>query len=245
MNPRLFLHLYTVACMVDIYSRAAGQGSWEMLVKPLLMPLLMAWFFFSAPVRTALERWTLAALAFSWGGDVFLLFTDRSEAWFIAGLSSFLFGHLCYIQAFRQGPFLPAQTPFGGQAPERGLRPIAWAALPVLAFAGFLFWTIWPGLGEMALPVGIYSLVIASMAIAALNRYRKVSSTSFGMVLAGALIFVISDSTIAWNKFYQPFDAAGAVIMVTYLTAQLLIVAGVLAQRNRMDDEQLVGALTP
>jgi len=245
MNPRIFLHLYTVACMVDIYSRAAGQGSWEMLVKPLLMPLLIAWFFFSAPVRTALERWTLAALAFSWGGDVLLLFADRSEGWFIAGLGSFLLGHLCYIQAFRQGPFLFAPTTFGEQAPERGLRPIAWTALPVLAFAGFLIWTIWPYLGEMAVPVSIYALVIASMAVAALNRYRKVPSASFGMVLAGALIFVVSDSTIAWNKFYQPFDAAGPAIMVTYLTAQLLITAGVLAQRSRMDDEQLVGALTP
>jgi len=245
MNARLFLHLYTVACMVDIYSRASGQDSWEMWVKPLLMPLLMAWFFFSAPVRSALERWTLAALAFSWGGDVFLLFADRSDSWFIAGLSSFLLGHLCYIQAFRQGPLLPAVTPFGEQAPERGLKSIAWTALPVLAFAGFLIKTIWPGLGEMALPVSIYALVIASMAIAALNRYRKVPAGSFGMVLAGALIFVLSDSTIAWNKFYQPFDAAGIVIMVTYLTAQLLIVAGVLAQRSRMDDEPFVGAVTP
>ncbi len=242
MGSRIFLHLYTIACMVEIFARASGRDSLEMMVKPLLMPLLICWFLSASPVKSALEKWTIAALIFSWGGDVFLLFGDRAEYWFIAGLGSFLFGHLCYIQAFRQGPFLPAQTTYGEQPPVRGLRTIAWAALPVIGFAGLLVWTILPDLGDMAVPVLVYSAVLASMALAALNRYRKVPGGSFTMVTAGALIFVLSDSAIAWNRFHQPFESAGTVIMVTYLTAQLLIASGIIAQRSRMENPTLVGA---
>ncbi len=241
MNSRLFLHLFTIASMVEIFVKASGRDEMEMVVKPMLMPLLIAWFWSSASVKSALERWTVAALVFSWFGDIFLLFGDRAEHWFIAGLGSFLFGHLCYIQAFRQGPFLAAKTNFGEEAPVRGLRNILWTAIPVMVFAAMLLYTIWPGLGEMRLPVAVYATVIATMALFALNRWQKVPLNSFNLVSAGALLFLFSDATIAWNRFQQTFESAGTIIMLTYLLAQLLIAAGVLAQRSRMDDEVPVG----
>jgi uncharacterized membrane protein YhhN len=45
-------------------------------------------------------------------------------------------------------------------------------------------------------------------------------------MMIGALLFVISDSVLAVNKFYQAFEAAGIVIMLTYGLAQFLIVEG-------------------
>jgi uncharacterized membrane protein YhhN len=45
-------------------------------------------------------------------------------------------------------------------------------------------------------------------------------------MMMGALLFVASDSVLAVNKFYQPFEAAGIIIMLTYGLAQLLIVKG-------------------
>jgi uncharacterized membrane protein YhhN len=240
MGSRLFLHLYTVASMLEVYCQATGRSDLELFIKPLLMPLLLAWFWKSAVLHSKLERWTAAALVFSWGGDVFLMFGDLADTWFVAGLSSFLLGHLCYILAFRQGPFLPNPTTFGEQAPPRGLRLIPWVILPVLGLAGLLLWTIWHGLGEMVLPVAVYASVIAAMSLSALHRYQKVPQPSFGLVVAGALVFMLSDSIIAWNRFHQPFEASGPLIMVTYLSAQLLIAAGVLAQRSRMEDQQLM-----
>jgi uncharacterized membrane protein YhhN len=237
MGPRLFLHLYTIASMVEIFARTSGRDDLEMIVKPLLMPLLIIWFVRSAAIISPLERWTIIALIFSWGGDVFLLFADKAEYWFMAGLGSFLVGHLCYIQAFRQGPFLPAKTTFGEQAPPRGLRTILWATLPVLGFAGLLIWNILPGLGDMMIPVLVYASVISAMALAALNRYRKVPTYSFSLVSTGALVFVLSDSMIAWNRFHTPFESAGTLIMLTYIAAQLLITTGILAQRSKMTGE--------
>jgi uncharacterized membrane protein YhhN len=45
-------------------------------------------------------------------------------------------------------------------------------------------------------------------------------------MMLGALLFVISDSILAINKFYQPFEAAGVLIMLTYGLAQFFIVEG-------------------
>jgi uncharacterized membrane protein YhhN len=45
-------------------------------------------------------------------------------------------------------------------------------------------------------------------------------------MFTGALLFVISDSVLAVNKFYQPFALAPVLIMITYGLAQLLITQG-------------------
>jgi uncharacterized membrane protein YhhN len=48
----------------------------------------------------------------------------------------------------------------------------------------------------------------------------------------GASFFVISDSLLAINKFYQPFAHAGILIMLTYCTAQYFIVQGFIKQEK-------------
>jgi uncharacterized membrane protein YhhN len=48
------------------------------------------------------------------------------------------------------------------------------------------------------------------------------------MVL-GALLFVISDSLLAINKFYQDIPLAGVLIMLTYGLAQLFIMEGAIS----------------
>jgi uncharacterized membrane protein YhhN len=45
-------------------------------------------------------------------------------------------------------------------------------------------------------------------------------------MMMGALLFVISDSVLAINKFYQSFDFAGIIIILTYCLAQLFIIEG-------------------
>ena len=62
----------------------------------------------------------------------------------------------------------------------------------------------------------------------AFNRKNLVNSTSFLLVFIGALIFVVSDSCIAINVFYKPFEFARIAIMSTYTIAQFLIIYGVI-----------------
>jgi len=68
------------------------------------------------------------------------------------------------------------------------------------------------------------------MLLSALNRYGKVNGLSYILVVIGAMLFVISDSLIAVNKFHMKINFAGVMIMITYVTAQYLIVLGCIRQ---------------
>ena len=80
----------------------------------------------------------------------------------------------------------------------------------------------------MRFPVVAYAAVIQAMVIAAVFRWGRTANASFWAVFAGALLFMISDSLIAVNKFYTPLDGASQWIMTTYLSGQFLIVFGLL-----------------
>jgi len=97
-----------------------------------------------------------------------------------------------------------------------------------------MFMYLRPNLGEMILPVMAYMAILIGMNIAALNRYKKVNDRSFWLVMLGALLFLISDSILAINKFDHLINNAGVYIMFTYLLAQYLIVQGTL---SRIDEE--------
>ena len=64
----------------------------------------------------------------------------------------------------------------------------------------------------------IYMLIIGSMAAVTLF----IDSPRRWYYTAAALIFVFSDSCIAWNKFVEKFAYAGITIMATYFLAQLI-----------------------
>jgi uncharacterized membrane protein YhhN len=78
----------------------------------------------------------------------------------------------------------------------------------------------------------LYTIVILTMAAMALNRQGRVPAVSFVLVMAGAVLFVVSDSMIALNKFSEKFAHAGFWVMLTYMSAQLLIMTGLLNQAN-------------
>jgi uncharacterized membrane protein YhhN len=54
------------------------------------------------------------------------------------------------------------------------------------------------------------------------------------LMMIGALLFVISDSVLAVNKFYSEFNGAGIVIMLTYGIAQLMITEGAISYVSRV-----------
>jgi len=76
----------------------------------------------------------------------------------------------------------------------------------------------------------VYSTFIIVMLAGAINRIEKVNHTSYYLVLTGAILFVLSDSAIAVNKFSYNFPYSGTVIMSTYVIAQYLIVTGYIKQ---------------
>ena len=85
----------------------------------------------------------------------------------------------------------------------------------------------------MRLPVIVYLLAIAVMVITTLFRRGKVPARSFWWVFGGAVLFMISDSLIAIEKFYGPIPLREWWVMSTYLAAQYLIVEGLLFELRK------------
>lgn len=67
--------------------------------------------------------------------------------------------------------------------------------------------------GVLRIGAGIYALLICSMLYAALMQ-RSV------FYAIGALLFVISDFILAWNKFIEPVPYRDALVLGTYFAAQ-------------------------
>ncbi len=149
----------------------------------------------------------LVGLALSLAGDVWLMLpSDR----FAAGLASFLLAHLCYVAAFA-GPGGPRGGPLG-------LAPFLGAACVVLAL-------VLPGVrgaGLRAAVVG-YVVAIAAMGWQAAERARDLGDSGARLAAAGALLFLCSDSTLAWSRFRRPFREAQALVLATYFGGQWLI----------------------
>jgi uncharacterized membrane protein YhhN len=155
-------------------------------------------------------------LSFSALGDV-LLDLDPQRL-FVFGLSSFLLAHLTYIVLFS----LNWPKPSNPGSP----RLLAMAAMAAYS-AVFSAW-LWPALGALKLPVVFYICAITTMSITAIGA-RFASP----WVVAGAILFVASDSLLAANKFRTPLPLRDYLVWATYYLGQCGIALGFLASVQR------------
>ena len=185
------------------------------IFKPSILLMLIGFYLSTANPRNST---LLKALLFCWVGDFMIMFASRDEIYFILGLIAFLIGHLFYIFTFKQLVWQQPSTLLPTQR-ARYLFPI------VLTGTG-LITILYPGLGSLRIPVIIYAVVLMIMVSFALLRMSRTTSASFLWAFIGAVLFMVSDSLLAINKFYTSFEMAHLYIMITYIAAQLLIVKG-------------------
>jgi uncharacterized membrane protein YhhN len=79
----------------------------------------------------------------------------------------------------------------------------------VAAYYFALLTILFPTLGDMKIPVTVYGLVISTMLLFALHVASIKNREAAKWLLTGAILFVISDSVLAINKFYYPFEYSG------------------------------------
>lgn len=192
------------------------------LSKPLLMPTLALWLASETEAFPIfLRKGWLIGLGFSTLGDILLI--QAGSMFFIGGLSAFLCAHLAYITSIHSGlrdrlGFLRRQPP--------------WVLPFVLYLLGLLAW-LWNGIPqEMRIPVSLYAVVITTMALSVCHLRGNIPGSIWTPMLAGAILFVVSDSLIAVNKFGHPFEGARLAIMVTYLVGQWLLARSVVGLVN-------------
>jgi len=73
----------------------------------------------------------------------------------------------------------------------------------------------------------LYVCAIGLMGITATLRDKTQFKSTYYRILTGALLFIISDSLLAINKFIHPFDFANLLVMMSYAFAQLLLITGI------------------
>lgn len=190
---------------------------WAWYLKPLLIPFLFFSVVKSNPFKS--KKWLLAALLFSWIGDVILLFADKSELFFIFGLVAFLLAHILFIILFinQEAPAIVHKE-----------KNYYWFGFGlVLLYLFGMLSILLPKLGSLKFPVGIYAMTISLMLIETIKGYFNWTPKEKIWIVMGATLFVISDSLLAFNKFYCAFSSASFFTMVTYLAAQYCITKGV------------------
>jgi len=144
-------------------------------------------------------------------GDVFLALEPGMLPF---GIAAFGLGHLVYIWLFAR-----IRMSEGGRG--------GWSHVGALALAAYgiavLSW-LQPYFGDLRIAASVYNAIIVVMAILA------VIGRAPGLALAGALLFLVSDSVLAIRLFTGHLAWAGPVVWVTYYLGQAGIALGLAAQ---------------
>lgn len=208
MTPAALLKLAAASAVLTIVA-APWALAWPPLAwvcKPLTTALLIAWAArrgHGDPMRRPL----LLGLALSWLGDVALLWPQQG---FLPGLVSFLLAHLAYGVALWRG----------------GARPW-WPAIALYGLVALgVLQQLWPGIAPaLQGPVVAYVLALAGMAALAGARWWRQRSVSAAWGAAGGALFMLSDATLAVDRFAAPVPMASLWILSSYWCAQACIAA--------------------
>jgi uncharacterized membrane protein YhhN len=221
-NKQIFILIYVIIALIEIAADLSGNFLVVYFFKPLLI-LSLVWHAYAVPDTRIVSKRNvfITGLAFAWLGDVLLMI--RGKDLFIPGLGSFLLMQIFYITAFQTDI---NQSIFSRQALIR--------LIPFSGLALILYLTLYPNLPglTMKIAVGAYAISIAAMAWTAYMRKEYVSSNSFYAVFAGAMLFMLSDSLIALNRFLIAIPFKTLWVMSTYAMAQYLIVTGFLKPKQ-------------
>lgn len=220
----LILHLiFLVIVIIELAGRFTDNINLEYPVKPLIM-IWMAVYFLLFRKKKSFTIPVLVAFFFSWVGDNFLMFSGKNELFFYAGVGGFFFAQLAYIYIY---------TRYSEQKRKGYLQKHPWIILLFLLYIGVIYFILLPGLEGIMKPVIlVYALSLMAMSMMALNRRKRVNPSSFRYVFVGSLLFMLSDSMIAINKFTTEIPMAGFWIMISYILAQYLIMRGLVLEKE-------------
>ena len=222
---KFLVHFLFLVILVGDISGELLQIKWmDYSFKPFILIWIGVYFFVQAKnMDKKVVQLALFAFGFSWLGDIFLMFSDNGFIFFILGLSAFLVAQIFFIFLFLRTINLSGKKPFLKKKPYFLLAYIAY---------GLIVYTILFDQLDMVLRIAvfIYMLALLGMSSMALNRYGNGHPVSFSYIFIGSILFVVSDTIIALNKFLIVLPYEGVLIMITYITAQYLIMRGLLKQ---------------
>jgi uncharacterized membrane protein YhhN len=197
---------FAAASTLHLGAKLVGAGRLDEVSKAMLVPALGVRLIGVRQHRRRRMALLVTEMALSWIGDLTI---DRS---FRAGLTAFLAAHLCMIALFWTG-FRARMSPWT-------VLLVPWLVIMMVILRPPRLTALYPA-------VVAYATVLAAMAASAGRGGRRMG--------AGGILFVVSDSLLAFRQFTPWFQSRpwGAVVMASYLAAQLLLVDGVVSATPR------------
>ncbi|MGE6753770.1 lysoplasmalogenase [Rossellomorea sp. NPDC071047] len=189
----------------------------KIIFKLIPMLLIILYAFRQLPKRPSPAMHLIViGLFFCMLGDGFIAMS------FVAGLGSFLIGHVFYLIGFIK-------------MSRMNMTRLA-ALLPIGLYSFFIGRQLIAALQTegndgLVIPVVAYMVIISLMALTAIL-------TGNLWATAGSILFVISDSILSWNMFVSAIPYSDVLIMTSYYSAQFLIANSLASLGNSVRHEE-------
>ena len=181
---------------------------------PLTLLTLLSARSWLAGERNVFRLFVTVGLFFSLIGDLAIMYV------FVGGIASFLLAHVAYIVAM--GKFERRSRDFIGMMP------------------GVILWIAMYAVLADRVPADLYVAVVVYMTIISLMLGRAMGrllcdpeDRTRQLFFVGAVLFVISDSLLALNRWVVDLPMDRLLILGTYLLAQWFILHGVSPGKER------------
>ena len=224
MKNRFLIVLYFVAVILYlVFLRATPEIFYLALItKGLVMPILLVFFLLNLKIKFKKSSYLIVlSLFFACIGDISLYISKKTEFFFLIGMAGFFLTHLLYIFIFLDKPKKYSL-----------IRKKWYLIIPFFIYGISIFALTYSNLGDLMIPIIIYTIVIITMTVFALNLYKNVDKQSFNLIFWGAISFLISDTFIAINLFKYEIPIADELTMPLYALGQFMIVLGYLRYVN-------------
>ncbi len=213
----VFLALFAVVSAVHLYHSWTDETQKRRCTKWALLLLLLGYYLTSTTSPSPL---LIAALLFSWLGDVLLM--PKGNAWFVSGGISFLAAHVLFVLLYLGQVNFAAVNWFIAV-------PVALVYIAAVTVILALLKKETPK--AMFIPMFLYLLMNGAMNVFALMQLLCNPCAGAVVAYLGAILFFVSDSTLYLNKYYKKKDIIFKkhfTIMLTYLLGEFLITQGML-----------------
>jgi uncharacterized membrane protein YhhN len=220
--------IYWIVALTDILFIYSSKEQYRYYTKPFLVPILLITVFSKIGLARHWRSKNIILFAFlaSAIGDVLLL----KPTGFIPGLSCFVLVLLLYTIYFLRIQPLSSKHLFSTLLVAAFLCGVFYALLNAL----------WQHIEGYETALIIYCVFLTAMFVAAVNVYhypitKKLALNAF---IPAAACFVLSDVTLALNKFYFEEPVLNIAVMATYAGAQFYFARGFVKHLQRRKSEQ-------
>jgi uncharacterized membrane protein YhhN len=196
----VFLVVATIFSIGDWWAVHTSKKSLQYVCKPLATVAFLGVAIAILNADGVPQTWRIIAFVFCLLGDVFLMLPSDA---FVPGLASFAIAQICFAVSLLTQDVTSTRLVVG-----------IVIVVPITIFLArrFVKSISTSGHKELVIPVVVYMMVIAAMAVSAIAGGTVVG-------IAGAAFFLLSDALIAEHRFVKERSWQPVGIMVTYHVA--------------------------